>query len=69
MAHLAEQELLTPEVCGSNPKIGKKLSVNCNKVKQTWIGPLKTAGDPEKRSEEAGVELTTFQSLVNCADH
>ena len=47
MAQLAEQSLLTPEIRGSNPNIGKNSSVNCiiskdeNKEKEAGIRPLK----------------------------
>ena len=42
---LVERSLLTPEICGSNPDIGKILSTNCtiektkNKEKEAGNGP------------------------------
>ena len=47
MAQLVERLLLTPEVCGLNPNIGKILSTNCTiektkkKKKRPEMGYLK----------------------------
>ena len=45
VAQLVERLLLTPEICGSNPDVGKILSTNCknrkdkNKEKEAGNGP------------------------------
>ena len=47
VAQLVERSLPAPEICGSNPKIGKILSTNCkiknrkdvNTEKEAWNGP------------------------------
>ena len=45
VGQLVEQLLLTPEICGSNPDVGKILSSNCknrkdkNKEKEAGTGP------------------------------
>ena len=67
VGHLVEQLLLTPEICSSNPDIGKILCANCTiekmKIKKKWLGMAHPLNNSEYFSLK-GSYLNGFSSFL-----
>ena len=67
VGHLVEQLLLTPEICSSNPDIGKILCANCTiekmKIKKKWLGMAHPLNNSEYFSLK-GSYLKGFSSFL-----